>query len=80
MKYREIDMEATGRNIRELRIRAGLSVRRLQEKMGFADPQAIYHWQQGKTLPNLDNLLLLSELLGVPVEEILVMREAGDGE
>ena len=67
-----INLIKTGENITELRKRAGLSVRDLQEAFGFTSPQAIYKWQRGKSLPTVDNLYALGALLNVPMEEILV--------
>lgn len=67
-----IDLAATGDNIKRLRIERGLTVRDLQAYFGFEEPQAIYKWQQGKSLPTVDNLLALSVLLDVPMEAILV--------
>ena len=69
-----IDLEATGRNITRLRIEAGLSVKDLQDIFGFGTPQAIYKWQRGTALPSVDNLVLLSAIFGVPVDEILVLE------
>ncbi len=70
-----IDLPATGANIRRLRQTKGLSVRDLQQFFGFEEPQAIYKWQQGKSLPTVDNLYALSALLGVPMNDILVATE-----
>ena len=67
-----IDPVATGKNIRRLRQARGLSVRDLQRFFGFEEPQAIYKWQWGKTLPSIDNLYALSALLNVHMDEILV--------
>lgn len=67
-----IDMEATGQNIIQLRKARGLTVRDLQAYFGFEEPQAIYKWQRGKSLPTVDNLYALGALLDVPMEEILV--------
>ena len=67
-----IDMAATGRNILRLRRAAGLSVRELQEIFGFSTPQAIYKWQRGDALPTLDNMTVLSRVLGVSIEEIIL--------
>lgn len=74
MNYPIIDTVATGRNIIRLRIQRGLSVRDLQDALGFATPQAIYKWQKGQSLPTLDNLVILSEILHVPIDGILVVR------
>ena len=67
-----IDPVATGENILRLRMRRGLSVRDLQNWFGFEEPQAIYKWQKGKSLPSVDNLYALGALLDVSMEEILV--------
>lgn len=67
-----IDPVATGENILRLRKQRGLSVRDLQSYFGFEEPQAIYKWQRGKSLPTVDNLYALSALLHVPMEHILV--------
>lgn len=69
-----IDPEATGKNIVRLRKERGMTVRDLQMWFGFEEPRAIYKWQQGQTLPTIDNLYALSALLDVPMEDILVGR------
>ena len=71
-----IDLSATGQNIARLRIAAGLSVKDLQDIFGFANPQAIYKWQNGLCLPTLDNLVILAAALGVGLDEIVVYRAA----
>ena len=73
-RFPVIDPIATGRNILSLRKNRGLSVRDLQEWFNFEEPRAIYKWQAGKTLPSIDNLFALSEILEVPVETIVVRR------
>jgi len=71
-----IDMVRTGQNIGRLRKQAGLSVRDLQDMFGFATPQAIYKWQQGVTLPTIDNLVVLAAILQVRLDDILVIDTA----
>lgn len=71
-----IDMIKTGQHITELRIRAGLSVRQLQDVFGFSTPQALYKWQHGTALPTIDNLVVLAAVLGVKVDDILVMNDS----
>ena len=71
-----IDLSATGQNIARLRIEAGMSVKDLQDIFGFANPQAIYKWQNGLCLPTLDNLVILAAALGVGLDEIVVFRAA----
>ena len=67
-----IDMVETGKNIKRLREERGMTVRDLQAYFGFEEPQAIYKWQRGKSLPTVDNLYALGALLDVPMENILV--------
>ena len=82
MKVPVIDLRATGQNIKNMRQAAGISVRDLQMILGFTNPQAIYKWQNGDTLPSIDNLVILAAVLGVTVDEILVTDEGSpdDGE
>ncbi len=69
-----IDPVATGENVVRLRKARGLTVRDVQNWFGFEEPQAIYKWQKGKSLPTVDNLYALGALLDVPMEEILVQQ------
>ena len=68
-----INMAKTGQNIVFLRKKAGLTVRDLQDAFGFGTPQAVYKWQHGQALPTIDNLVVLAALLGVKIDDILVI-------
>lgn len=70
--YPVIDMEATGERIRKLREQNGFSVREVSEYMGFTEPQAVYKWQRGQSLPTVDNLLALSRIFNTTIEDILI--------
>lgn len=67
-----IDMTATGERIKQLREDKGLTIKELQDTFGFTNPQAIYKWQKGVNIPTVDNLVILSSILGVPMDEIIV--------
>ena len=69
-----IDMAATGKKIMELREKAGLTVKDLQDLFGFATPQAIYKWQHGTAMPTIDNLVMLSVIFQVHIDDILVVN------
>lgn len=71
--YLSIQQKATGERIRELLLNRGYTVKDIQEVMGFENPQAIYKWLSGKSLPSLDNLLILSKVLHTSIEDILVI-------
>ena len=70
-----INLIETGNNISRLRKEIGLSIRQIQEAMGFNTPQAIFKWQRGETLPTIDNFLVLSELFNTTIDEIVVKEK-----
>lgn len=74
--FPSIDMVATGKQIRALRRARGLRVEDVSDYMGFTSPQAVYKWQRGDSLPEVENLLALSRLFETPIENIL--RERGE--
>ena len=53
-----LNLEKTGQIIRKIRIEKGISVRTLQNALGFVNPQAIYNWESGKNMPSIDNLVI----------------------
>ena len=71
--YISIQPQETGYRIHELMKENGLNVRDIQEAMGFANPQAVYKWISGKSMPSLDNLVILSTVLHKRMDEILVI-------
>ena len=72
MKIPIIDMDATGENIKRIRKSKGISVKELQDVFGFNNPQAIYKWQSGKSVPTVDNIVVLASVLGTTVNDIIV--------
>ena len=73
MKTPTVNLVQTGQNIRQLRANSGTSIRYLQQALGFGTPQAIYKWQRGDTLPTIDNMVVLAAVLGVKIDDILVV-------
>ena len=69
-----VDTVATGQNMDRLRNAAGLSVKDMQMIFGFATPQAIYKWIHGTSMPTIDNLVILAAVLGVTMDEIVVVE------
>lgn len=67
-----IDMKRTGMKLREHALYYGYSVKEIQHYLGLSCPQPIYRWYKGIILPSIDNLLKLSELFHVHMEELLV--------
>ncbi len=70
-KYPTINKEETGNFLRELLMKKGISIKAVQEYLGLSCVQSIYHWLDGKTLPSIDNLYALSQLLQVPLDSLI---------
>ena len=49
------------------------AAKQLMKKMGFENPQAVYKWLSGRSLPSIDNFIILSRLLHTSIEDILVI-------
>lgn len=71
--YLSIQQRETGRRIKKLLSERGFSVKDVQRVMGFENPQAVYKWLSGKSLPSLDNFVILSRMLHTSIEDILVI-------
>ena len=74
MKKTMIDQIATGKRIKQLCREMGVPPRDIMEEMGFTSTVPVYKWFSGKSLPSIDNLIILERLLDVRQEDILVMK------
>ena len=72
--YLVIDKKETAVNIRRLMKVNSVTPKELQHYLGFSCIQSIYHWLDGSTLPSIDNLVLLSHLWDIPINDILRCR------
>ncbi len=70
--FTTLDAVLTGRKIHNAIKQSGYSIKELQEMLGLSCPQPIYRWIKGRTLPSIDNLYMLSRILGMPMDELLV--------
>ena len=73
--YPVLDPMATGQRIKKIRMEKQISVSDICEYMGFENPQAVYKWQRGETLPSVDNLYALSRLFDTSMDNILCEKE-----
>jgi len=48
-------------------------VKDMQKVFGFSTPQAIYHWFHGKSLPTIDNMVVIAAVFKVKIDDILIM-------
>ena len=65
-----LDVAETGKRIGNLIDKSGLNDKALAEKMKVS-VQAINKWRHGHSIPDIENLYLLSRIIGVSVDELL---------
>lgn len=70
-----IDMLMTGQLIKRLVSERGYSVSEVQERLGLSCPQPIYRWYKGQNIPSVDNLFIMSRMLGLHMEDLLIQRD-----
>ena len=69
-----LDLDATGVKIKTLMKQRGISPRQMQLILNFPYVQTIYNWFAGKNMPTIDNLVVLAQVLGVVMDDIIVTR------
>ena len=74
MDYPVIDLVRTGANIRRIIKESGRTVADTGHMLGIADKSTLYKWCRGDALPGIDNMLALSVLLGVTINDMLVTK------
>ena len=74
MDYPVIDPVGTGLNIKKLIKASGNTITNVGRMLGIADMSTMYKWLRGDALPGIDNMLALSILLDVSINDILVTK------
>ena len=67
-------MAATGANIKALLKARGLKIDDVPNICGFNTPQAIFKWMRGDAMPSIDNLVILAHMLGVTIDQIIIIN------
>lgn len=65
-----IDTVKTGQNIRSMRIKAGMTIKDIQRVCGIS-AAAVCKWQNGQAIPTVDNLIVLSSIWNVRIDDII---------
>lgn len=74
-----MDQIKIGRFISELRRGAGMTQEELGEKIGVTN-KTISRWETGTYMPDIEKLMLLSEIFSVSINELLCGERLSDGE
>ena len=69
-----VDATQTAINLKALRKQHNLSTYQLADLLGISRPP-IYRWENGRDVPTVDHLILLSELYEVPIDAIVARKE-----
>ena len=68
-----VNIKATGKNIKDMMKKNKIKVVDIQKACGFGTPQAIFKWMRGDGLPTIDNMVIIADMFGVTVNDILVI-------
>ena len=69
-----IDTIKTGQNIKEIFKTNNYKIKDIQETFNFSTPQAIYKWFRGDSIPSIDNLVIISQMCNIKIDEIIVVQ------
>ena len=72
MNFPVINQVKTGKNIKRIAKEKGLSADKIRDLLGISDRSNVYKWFRGEVLPTVDNLLAMSILFGVTVNDLIV--------
>lgn len=67
----QIDVVSTGQNIKRMRKAAGMKIKDVQDACGVTST-SVCNWQNGKAVPTVDNLIILSAIWHVKIDDIIV--------
>ena len=66
-----INLKETGINLRRIMDKRGITPKDIKEFLNLGSIQTVYNWCNGLNMPTIDNLYALSQLLQVPIDEII---------
>lgn len=66
-----LDPYLVGQRIKRLCVKQALTPKMIVEQLGLASVQSVYNWYSGRTMPRIDNLVPLADLLGVSIDYLL---------
>ena len=72
MSFPVINLGKTGNNIKRIAKENGYSADKIRDMLGISDRSNVYKWFRGEVLPTVDNLLAMSILFGVTINELIV--------
>ena len=71
---KKLNKQKTGDKIYRAIEKSGLTYEEVAEELGLLSSRVIYEWVNGNKIPSLTRMALLAELLGVHMEDLLVLE------
>ena len=69
-----VDAEATGQRIRVLMAERNITVLDIKKRLNLSVSYGVYKWLYGTSLPKIDHLVILADMFGVTMDDIVVTR------
>ena len=66
-----INLKETGINLHQIMNKRGITPKDIKEYLNLGSVQSVYNWCNGLNMPTIDNLYALSQLLRVPIDDII---------
>jgi len=66
--------EVIANNLKEYRLKAGLTQKQVATRLGFASEERISHWEKGNNVPNIFNLMKLCKTYEATFEMLYPVR------
>ena len=79
MPEKVINAKATCANIRRMFEEKGYKPEDIRKKLHLGTVQSVYKWYstangKGNSLPSMDNFIIMAQLLGVTIDELIVTK------
>ena len=69
-----VDAEATGQRIRVLMAERNITVLDIKKRLNLSVSYGVYKWLYGMSLPKIDHLVVLADMFGVTMDDIVVTK------
>ena len=69
-----IDMDMTGKMIRNRIHAAGFTAKDVADACCLANPNAVWRWQKGQAVPALDNLVIIAGMCECKLDDLIAVK------
>ena len=70
-----VDMVRTGQNICRAMEDHGVRASDIMEACGFTTRNAVYRWMNGKSLPTIDNMVILAYMVETALQDLIATED-----